>query len=84
MGVVQRGVRHRGDYIVTKKIRIVTLSANVPYAKLLGLASFPQRYQGLRDLVTLLYARIVRKAVEESNETGLSDPLVPDHGDRNL
>ena len=74
MGVVQRSAGHRHNYPLTNTIACLTLAANVPDAKSLGLVHPLQRYQRLLDLVTRRQIGVEGEAVQKADETRLPHP----------
>ena len=83
MGVVQRSAGHRHNYPLTNTTACLTLAANVPDAKSLGLAHSLQRYQRLLDLVTRRQIGVEGEAVQKADETRLphARPAKQTHGD---
>lgn len=83
MGVVQRSAGHRHNYPLMKPLTHLTLAANVPNAKSLGLVHPLQRYQRLLYLVTRRQIRIEGEAVQKADETRLphARPAKQTHGD---
>ena len=83
MGVVQRSAGHRHNYPLTNTIACLTLAANVPNAKSLGLVHPLQRYQRLLYLVTRRQIGVEGEAVQKADETRLPHPrpAKQTHGD---
>lgn len=83
MGVVQRSAGHRHNYPLTNTTASLTLAANVPNAKSLGLVHPLQRYQRLLNLATRRQIGVEGEAAQKVDETRLPHPrpAKQTHGD---